>query len=338
MENIGHVYRRREKSIRRRRGSVDQKGEYKKMQARSVKLMICIGIFFIAVLFKLAFPDTMERMSVRIQNSIDYKAVFISLGEGLSGEKKLSQALGEAYAYAFTGGVSSDETQEESDDTGETVVTDNPFYTLDTRENVQTDNVEKETDDVQQEADDVQQEADEESDTDLNDPVEEESDFSDAIVSAFLASQSEYADLEIPAGVTYDLMGLSFDYICPAMGTVSSPFGYRMHPVDNVVKFHYGTDIAADSGTTILSFADGTVLSVGDSTSFGNYLIIEHSDGVKSKYAHCSEIIVESGQTVTKGEQIATMGDTGNATASCLHFEVTIDGIYVNPEYYVSWT
>lgn len=324
MENIGHVYRRRERSIRRRRGSVEQKGEYSKMQARSIKLMICIGIFFVAVLIKLAFPDTLERMSVKIQNSIDYKAVFISLGEGLSGEKKLSQALGEAYAYAFTGSVRSDETQTESDDTGETVVTENPFDTIDTSENEQTD--------------DVQQDADGESDTDVNEPIEEESDFSDAIVSAFLASQSEYADLEIPAGVTYDFMGLSFDYICPAMGTVSSPFGYRMHPVDNVVKFHYGTDIAADKGTTILSFADGTVLSVGDSTSLGNYLIIEHNDGVKSEYAHCSEIFVESGQTVTKGEQIATIGDTGNATASCLHFEITIDSVYVNPEYYVSWT
>lgn len=156
-------------------------------------------------------------------------------------------------------------------------------------------------------------------------------------VDAFLESQKAYADLEIPADVTYDFQTINIDFIKPVSGIVTSSFGYRADPSGGAAKFHYGTDIGADAGTDILSFADGTVTFVGESASYGSYLMVEHDDGISTLYAHCSAISVQSGQTVHKGEVIASVGSTGNATGDCLHFELQCGGVYCNPEYYLSW-
>ena len=145
------------------------------------------------------------------------------------------------------------------------------------------------------------------------------------VVSAYMASLGEYADVELPAGVTYEMPEINFERVTPAAGTVTSKFGYRMHPIENVLKFHYGTDIGAAEGTDIVSFADGTVIAAGESTSLGNYIIIAHADGVKTQYAHCSELFVSSGDSVTKGQKIAAVGATGEATGNNLHFELTVN-------------
>lgn len=155
-------------------------------------------------------------------------------------------------------------------------------------------------------------------------------------VQTFLASQSAFADYAVPANVTYDLVELPFSYQQPVAGVSSSGFGYRLHPILGEVKFHYGTDIAANSGTPIAAFAAGTVTYAGYSDSFGNYITIDSGDGWKTLYAHCSELDVAAGDTVAMGDRIALVGMTGEATGPHLHFELSHDGVYVNPEYYVN--
>lgn len=157
------------------------------------------------------------------------------------------------------------------------------------------------------------------------------------VVSAFLESQKEYEQkgYPLPEKVRTDMPELPFTYSQPVAGVNSSGFGYRVHPIQGEVKFHYGTDFAADAGEDVLAFADGHVAAAGTSPSYGNYLILEHEGGFSSLYAHLSEFIAQEGDTVERGQAIARVGQTGYATGPHLHFELTLDGKYLNPEYYL---
>lgn len=102
------------------------------------------------------------------------------------------------------------------------------------------------------------------------------------------------------------------------------------------MKFHYGTDFAVWSGTDIQSFADGTVALVGWDAGYGNYVIVEHENDWQTLYAHCSEILVYSGQSVSMGDVIAKSGATGEVTGPHLHFELRKDGTFYNPEFWLA--
>ncbi len=155
-------------------------------------------------------------------------------------------------------------------------------------------------------------------------------------VSAFLAAQAEFSDYDIPANVSYGYPELPFDYVSPVEGMTSSGFGYRLHPLQNKVLFHYGTDFAAWTGTEIRAFASGTVGMVGWDAGFGNYIIVMHPGGWRTLYAHCSAVYVTGGDDVTEGECIGLVGATGNVTGPHLHLELTCDGVYYNPEFYIT--
>ena len=156
-------------------------------------------------------------------------------------------------------------------------------------------------------------------------------------VAAFLAEQSAYLDkYALPDNVDYDYTEFPLDYAVPVAGYRSSGFGYRMHPILGTVRFHYGTDLAANAGENILAFADGVVTFAGRSNSYGNYAVIDHGGGWTSLYAHSSRLMVEAGQSVKAGEAIALVGATGLATGPHLHFELRRSGVYVNPEYYIN--
>ena len=145
-----------------------------------------------------------------------------------------------------------------------------------------------------------------------------------------------YSDQNLPENVSLSQVILNFDYAAPVDGTLSSPFGYREHPVEGEGRFHYGVDLAADAGTEIRCFAGGTVKAVGESSSYGKYCIVDHPGGYSTLYAHCSAITTSSGAAVKEGEKIAEVGETGIATGPHLHFELQQDGVYLNPIYYVS--
>ena len=118
---------------------------------------------------------------------------------------------------------------------------------------------------------------------------------------------------------------------------MSSAFGYRAHPIGGDQRFHYGLDIAAESSAIIRSFADGTVLAVGESSDLGKYVEVAHANGYTTLYAHCSKITASSGQSVRLGDPIAEVGESGETTGPHLHFEIHRDTQYLNPIYYVTY-
>ena len=156
-------------------------------------------------------------------------------------------------------------------------------------------------------------------------------------VSAFLQLQEEYEGKGylLPANVRVDMPELPFTYTEPVEGYDSSGFGYRIHPIQGGVKFHFGTDFAANSGDDVLAFADGYVYATGTSPGYGNYMILTHDGGFSTVYAHLSAFVAGEGDMVTCGQQIARVGQTGNATGPHLHFELLMDDVYINPEYYL---
>ena len=102
-------------------------------------------------------------------------------------------------------------------------------------------------------------------------------------------------------------------------------------------RWHKGVDLAVSEGTPVYAADNGKVIVSEWSDSYGNYIIIDHQNGLKTLYAHNSALLVNVGDTVTKGRQIALSGNTGNSTGPHVHFEVHYNGVTVNPELYVSF-
>lgn len=116
---------------------------------------------------------------------------------------------------------------------------------------------------------------------------------------------------------------------------VTSPYGYRVHPTTGAKDLHRGVDIGVAAGTPIKAVQDGRVISAGNAGDYGLCVVIEGVDGYQSRYAHCSSLSVRAGQEVARGDVIAAVGSTGNSTGAHLHLEVTHNGQYLNPYYYV---
>jgi len=114
-------------------------------------------------------------------------------------------------------------------------------------------------------------------------------------------------------------------------GVLSSPFGYRIHPISGEEGVHTGMDIAAGEGDPIYTAFYGTVLETGESKGYGKYVVMEHAGGLRTLYAHCAEIAAEDGMVLRPGEVIAYVGSTGNSTGPHLHFEVRLNGVRFDP-------
>lgn len=129
--------------------------------------------------------------------------------------------------------------------------------------------------------------------------------------------------------------GGAFCWPAPSYTRISDEYGWRTHPILGVQQFHNGLDMAAPSGTPILAAADGTVVAATYNASMGNYVMIDHGGGLFTIYMHASALYVSSGQSVSKGEQIAAVGSTGRSTGPHLHFSVRLNGNYVSPWNYL---
>ena len=120
------------------------------------------------------------------------------------------------------------------------------------------------------------------------------------------------------------------EYICPTeYSRVSDVYGERIHPVTEERRMHSGIDFAAETGTPVKAAASGLVFETGTDVYCGNYVILQHDNGDMTYYAHCDEILAETGQKVEQGDQIATVGNTGGSTGSHLHFALSRDGRFV---------
>ncbi|MGQ9830808.1 MAG: M23 family metallopeptidase [Thermochromatium sp.] len=118
-------------------------------------------------------------------------------------------------------------------------------------------------------------------------------------------------------------------------GYISSPYGFRPHPVRNVRQFHEGVDFAAKRGSPVLAVADGIVVFSGCRNGYGNVVDIRHRDGLVTRYAHNTANLVREGDLIRQGQQIATVGSTGTATGPHVHFEVIRNGRPVDPMPYL---
>ena len=278
-----------------------------------IRLVACGTVFVLLVAAKLALPARMERFNAKLaevlSRNMDVQAVFSAVGRGIAGDG--SGAAEEVYQAVFhpeaSGGAAVETALAMPDE----------LPAMDMLREYQ---------------------------TALPDTVPKEETTSEAQPAQESPTQTEvstlayvlYSDKNLPEDVSLEQVILDFDYCTPVCGTISSPFGYREHPVEGEERFHYGVDLAADTGTTVSCFADGTVTAVGESSSYGKYCIVTHSGGYTTLYAHCSHITVSSGAEVARGEKIAEVGETGMATGPHLHFELHQNGAYLNPIYYVS--
>lgn len=178
-------------------------------------------------------------------------------------------------------------------------------------------------------------------------------------ISEYRAQAEEYAQLERNAiakeeaarkaaqqskassgGTSYSAPVTSYSggklgWPCPSSSRITSQYGYRV--LFGVRDFHTGIDIGASMGTNIVAAESGTVIlaNYGWNGGYGNYIIINHGNGITTRYAHASKLYVSAGDTVSRGQVIAAVGTTGNSTGPHLHFEVRLNGSHNNPLNYL---
>lgn len=133
-------------------------------------------------------------------------------------------------------------------------------------------------------------------------------------------------------------VGGIFLWPTPGYYTITSPFGMRLHPILKTYRVHTGMDIGAPMGTYILAANSGVVSKATYSVSYGNLVMINHGNGISTAYAHGSEILVEEGQEVKRGDIIMKVGSTGWSTGPHLHFEIIVNGTKIDPYPYVTKT
>ena len=134
--------------------------------------------------------------------------------------------------------------------------------------------------------------------------------------------------------LSYD--GGMFKFPLASYTRVSDDYGNRIHPTLGVEQFHNGVDFAAPKGTAIYAAYDGKVVAAAYSATMGNYVMMDHGDGLYTIYMHASALYVAKDDTVARGETIAAVGSTGRSTGNHLHFSVRLNGAYVSPWGYLS--
>lgn len=156
-----------------------------------------------------------------------------------------------------------------------------------------------------------------------------------AILHARMNSdQSQHFETLLMSNGARQIVGNPFDF--DWLPYLTSIYGYRIHPINGVKQFHWGVDIGLPQGTPILAGLDGVVVAVGyDAGGYGNFVVIEDGNGTQARYAHCHEVFVTNGQSVSRGDVIATVGNTGASTGAHLHMEISIDGQRRNPIFFV---
>ena len=134
---------------------------------------------------------------------------------------------------------------------------------------------------------------------------------------------------------SYD--GGRFMWPLPGNYRITSPYGYRTDPINGQTAYHNGVDVGAPTGTQVHAVYDGEVAWAYYSSSAGNWIGIDHGDGIYSIYMHCSSLLVSEGQKVSMGDVIGLVGSTGRSTGPHLHFSIRKNGEYVDPRNYIDY-
>lgn len=276
-----------------------RKRQKKKKQDRfPVRLLVCGVIFVLLVAVKLLFPQTVGELTRSASQFIGQDADFREAFAAVGRAVAGEESVGDSLQEAYTAVFSPSEIDVNPDES---------MVTVSSAEEIAA------------------------APSDAAEDKEEEwaSDGDEQTMSG------AYISPALPENTSLDLRDLGFCYTTPVKGTLSSAFGWREHPTEGGSRFHYGIDLAAEEGTEIVAFADGTVFATGESSTLGKYIILLHAGGYRTLYAHCSSITVTSGN-VSMGEVIARVGETGSTTGPHLHFELQDGTLYLNPIYYVS--
>lgn len=157
----------------------------------------------------------------------------------------------------------------------------------------------------------------------------------DEYYAQFNAINSEILQLA-QGGIATQYIGGELAWPVPGYTVISSNYGMRTHPITGVYKLHTGVDIRAPLGATFIAANDGIVTKASYNGAYGNMVVIDHGGGVSTLYAHGSEILVQVGQTVKRGEPVLKVGSTGYSTGPHAHFEVRLNGVVTNPMPYIT--
>lgn len=342
-QNTQAVNRRR--SVRAYR-NVSMRGRrsetHSQEQIRLIQLVVCLVLFLTIFLGKGVFPQKLSRVRGDILSLIstdfDFKGALTGLGESLAGSGTVLADLGDFCVEVFGAAPQEeDELQPVS-------------FTLPRPAGILT----AELQFLSQDADTAVRTAHyadfsrfgleilpAEEEPEPEPPVEAVSEPEEpAAVPAVgtIVSVSDYDGQELPKNYTMDQLSLGeLETVTPVLGPLHSVYGYRDSPLNGKYQFHGGVDIGGEMGDPIAAFAAGTVEYIGEGDSYGLYLQLDHGNGVKSFYAHCSKIVVSKGQTVALGEKIAEVGSTGDSTGPHLHLEMKYNKMHLNPAYYVDF-
>lgn len=138
-------------------------------------------------------------------------------------------------------------------------------------------------------------------------------------------------------GIDTQYIGGELAWPVPGYTRITSKYGMRTHPITGVYKLHTGVDIGAPMGANFVAANDGIVVKAGYNGAYGNMVIIDHGGGIQTLYAHGSEITVNVGDTVKRGETVVLkVGSTGYSTGAHAHFEVRINGVTTDPLPYIT--
>ena len=150
-----------------------------------------------------------------------------------------------------------------------------------------------------------------------------------AVINRHLAEVAAAAGR--PAATPVLSVSSASGFITPSDGPITSPFGYRIHPILGYARLHSGTDFGAAYGSPVRAAKAGEVIFAGWNGGYGNCVIIAHAGGLSTLYGHMSELAVREGVSVGQGETIGWVGSTGASTGPHLHFEVWVGGSPIDP-------
>lgn len=164
--------------------------------------------------------------------------------------------------------------------------------------------------------------------SDLEAELVEQTAIIEQLEAAILAEQKAIAAAN---GMVLIYDGGKFTWPAPSYIAITDEFGWRTDPFTGMSSYHSGIDLGSAYGTPILAAYDGVVVAAAYNSSMGNYIMINHGDGLYTIYMHASKLLVSTDDIVIRGEQIANVGSTGRSTGNHLHFGVRLNGNYVSP-------
>lgn len=318
--------------VRSRAKRPTQKNELEGDKRRLIQLLVSLALFLLVYIGRGAFPAQIEAWHTAMCSNVDFTAVFQEFGRTLSDGGPIWESLEMLCVEIFGGTPEQDEPIQTADiqnmPHNVTLLSQAPGAG---RSYLNSHGVLQDSYAGKAAVEPVS-------------PTVEPSE--DAIPSAVEPTQpvlttavaQEYTGdgVKLPSNVSFAFyeLGLS-ETVVPVSGPVTSTFGYRDSPVNGKNEFHLALDIGAVEGAEIGAFADGVVEYIGESDEFGQYFKIRHDNQVSTFYAHCSRLFVHKGDTVSAGQTVALVGQTGNATGPHLHLTIEKDNIRLDPAYYV---